>query len=187
MRKYTRLLVSSFFLLLGVVLASFVLAPSIASAQNDQIEAHKEAVRRVIDEGFNQGNFDALDEVFAPDYVGYPPGGGQPESLADFKALIQAYRTAMPDLQATADPVIAEGDWVAFRFSMTGTFQHEMAMGDQTIPPTGQQLTLTANILARLNTEGQVVEEWDEYDYLSIFSQMGRSPSDLLGAPPQGS
>ena len=187
MHRYTKLLVSSFFLLLGVVLATSVLAPSISTAQDDREEAHKEAVRRVVEEGYNQGNVDVVDELIAPDYISYSPGGGEPEDLADFKDSIQAFRAALPDLQATADPIIAEGDWVAFRFTLTGTFENDLTFaGQDPIPPTGQPFTFSSNILGRFNEEGLMVEEWDEFDSLTLLFQLGLSPSDLFAEPTEG-
>ena len=39
----------------------------------DQLEANKALVRRLYEEGFNQGNLDVVDELVAPDVVTHDP------------------------------------------------------------------------------------------------------------------
>ena len=79
MRHNTKLLYGSFFLFLGIALAAVALTPAVSIAQDDQEEAHKEVVRRIVEEGFNQGNVAVIDELVAEDYVSYSLGGVETE------------------------------------------------------------------------------------------------------------
>jgi predicted ester cyclase len=156
------------------VLAVVLLGTMVVGAQDDREQANKEVVARIVDEAFNQGIYDVFDEAFAEAFVSHAPeGDGDAES---FKGLIMASRAAFPDLQATADPVIAEGEWVALRFVMNGTFQNELVMPPQVFPPTGEPVQLTVNVLMRFNADGQLAEEWDESDNLSWWTQLGIIP-----------
>jgi predicted ester cyclase len=171
--------------LAGLLLLSGLLFPRISAAQDDMGQAHKDALMRIVDEAFNQGNVDVLDEVLAEDYISHNPDGTT-GNRDEFKQDILAWRAALPDLVATADPVIAEGDWIALRFTMTGTFTNELVNpGQDPIAPTGQPFTFTSNILSRFNAEGQIVEEWDEFDTLTILIQLG-ALDDMIAAMSAG-
>ena len=53
-------------------------------------EENKAIVRRQEEELFTQGNLDAADEVYAPDYVGHDPSN--PEDIRGLEAAKQARR-----------------------------------------------------------------------------------------------
>ena len=175
MTRFKISLVASSLALVVAIVSTIALTAQVG-AQDDMEQAHKAVVVRVIDEAFNQGILDVFEEGFAPDYVFHSPGGD--ESAEDFMGFIMAARAAFPDLQATADPVIAEGEWVALRFTMTGTFENELAFPSlpEAIPPSGDPVVLTINVILRFNEDGQIVEEWDEYDNLGWFTQLGILP-----------
>lgn len=181
MQRYPKvLLLSVLVLAVGLALTFFSLSIHTTTAQDDQEQAHKDAVMRIIEEGFNQGNADVVDEVVAENYVSYS-SDGTTEDRESFKESITAFHGAIPDLQATADPLLADGDWVAFRFTMTGTFQNDLVFsGEDPIPATGQPLTYTANILIRFDENGQMVEEWDESDTFVFLEQLGML-DDVMG------
>lgn len=155
-----------------LLLASFATAlPSISRAYSDE-DDNRETILRIINEGFNQGNVDVLDEVTTSDYVSHNPDG----STADregIKQMILAFRAAMPDLNATAAPIIAEDEWVALRLTITGAFQGEFSMEGMAFPPTGEPVTFAANIISHFNEDGLLVEEWVEYDLATFAQQLG--------------
>src|SRR5262245_55524294 len=95
--------------LLVLVFALSLTAAPFVSAQSDP----RTGIQRVIDEAFNQGQLDVIDEVFAENYVSHPDDGDRDA----FKANILAQRDAMPDLHASADLITVEGEWAAFRFT----------------------------------------------------------------------
>ncbi len=166
-------LLSTLVLAAGLALTFFSSSAHTSTAQDDQEQAHKDAVNRIIEEGFNQGNPAVVDELVAEDYVSYASDGST-ETRDDFKQSIQSFHDAIADLHATADPLLADGEWVAFRFVLTGTFQNELVFpGEDPIPPTGQPLTFTANIIARFNEDGKLAEEWDESDTFVFLGQLG--------------
>lgn len=54
--------------------------------------------RRFFDEIWSQGDFDLVDELFAPEYVGHPSG---PEAIVHGPAGVKEY-TRRPEVEATA-------------------------------------------------------------------------------------
>ena len=132
------------------------------------VEANQANIIRLGEEVFNKGNLAVVDELIAPNYVMHQVNGQEIKGLDGFKQIITMYRTAFPDLQAGIDSIVAEGDMVAIRFTMRGTFKGEM-MG---IAPTGKQCTFTQAIFHRMEG-GKQVEAWSYSDQLSTYQQMG--------------
>lgn len=120
-------------------------------------ETNKEAVRRVFEEFMNRGDLQAIDELVADDYQVYDPPG-IPPGKEGFRALVNMYRTAAPDLKMTIEDMIAEGDEVAARWAATGTLTGEM-MG---IPPTGQKVEFRAISLFQFK-DGRLAGEWTQF------------------------
>src|SRR5512132_4109065 len=65
--------------------------------------------RRVIEEGFNQGNLAVIDQVYSPQHVNHDAPPMLPQGPAGVKQFIAMYRAAFPDLHTTVDDQIAEG------------------------------------------------------------------------------
>ncbi len=97
-------------------------------------EENKARFRRMYEEGFNQSNLAVAEELTAPDFINHeaPPGKDRgPESM---RQLIPMLRAAFPDLHFTIEDLVAEGDTVAGRLTMSGTHEGSL-MG---MPPTGR-------------------------------------------------
>jgi predicted ester cyclase len=133
-------------------------------------EANKAIYRRAWQELMNQRNLAIVDELFAPNYVLHDPHvplSGR-EALKHFTA---ALHQGFADLRLTLDDLLAEGDKVVQRFTLTGT--HTGAW--QALLPSGTRMTLTGLILGRI-AYGQIVEEWRGADWLSWHQQLGMIP-----------
>jgi predicted ester cyclase len=82
------------------------------------------------------------------------------------------FLTAFPDLHFTVEDMIAEGDKVVARITMSGT-QQGAFMG---IPPTGKHVAFTAIDINRI-AGGKSVEHWWEMDALGLMQQLGVVPA----------
>jgi predicted ester cyclase len=116
-------------------------------------EENKATVRRLMDEVWNQGNLDAIDESLAPDFVNHDAPPGLPSDREGFKQLAVMYKAAFPDMHLHVEDQLAEGDMVVSRWSAHGTHQGEL-MG---IAPTGKEVTVTGIDIDRFEG-GQIVE-----------------------------
>src|SRR3954471_22905751 len=126
-------------------------------------------VRRFIDEVFNAGNFDAVDEILAPDYTHHDPttqefGSG----MEGFKRLMGYYRDAFPDLTITFEDQFAAGDRVVDRWTGQGTHQGEL-MG---ITATGKPVSAIGMSIHRI-VDGRIAETWNIYDAAGMLRQLG--------------
>lgn len=133
-------------------------------------QANIATFRRAIDEGWNRGSLEAIDELFDPDFVEHQVGIGPGRD--GVKGSIRALRTAFPDLHLTFDDVAAVGDVVWARLSATGTHTGPF-MGT---PGTGRPMRVDVIDVARV-VDGRLVEHWGVADRLSVAQQIGLVPS----------
>jgi steroid delta-isomerase-like uncharacterized protein len=135
-------------------------------------EENKALMRRELEEVWNKHNPDAIDEIYAPDFVHHNAPPGTPNDLAGHKALVAMYLGAFPDLKTTIDILVAEGDIVVERSTGTGTHTGEL-MG---IPATGKRMTVTTIAIARI-AGGKIAELWSEVDAMGMMQQLGVIPA----------
>jgi predicted SnoaL-like aldol condensation-catalyzing enzyme len=141
-------------------------------------EQNKKVVLRWREER-NKGNWNIIDELHAPGYVGHIAGvPGPVRGREALKQLFVGYWAAF-DVHATEpDFLIAEGDMVvnreAFRLKHTGAFQG--------IPPTGKEVTVTVTDIYRV-VDGTIVEQWTEGDMLGLMQQLGALPTRVPETP----
>jgi len=119
-------------------------------------EKNKVLVRWWWEEVWGKGNVAAMDEFMAANYVDHPILPGLPPGPEGMKQALTSYRTAFPELQATLDGILAEGDRVALRWSARDTH-----LGDWLgVPPAGHHFTMSGITIYRI-AEGKAVEGWN--------------------------
>ena len=79
--------------------------------------------------------------------------------------------SAFPDLRATVEDEIADGDKVVVRSTWRGTHQGEF----QGIPATGKQVSFPVIDIVRFEN-GKAVEHWGLVDAMSLMQQLGAIP-----------
>ena len=132
------------------------------------IEENKDMFRRFVQEGFNQGNLDLVDDAFDPAFVNHDPDLGTTPDREGLKQFIGLTRGAFPDLRITIEDLVAEGDKAVARMTLTGTHTGEL-MG---IQATGKQVTVSVISIIR-SAGGKAVERWSITDRLSMMQQLG--------------
>ena len=133
----------------------------------------KAIARRFLEEAFNSGNLDVVDEPVAPEFVNHDAALPEPRvGIEAAKASITGYREAFPDLRLTIEQQLAEGEYVTTRWSASGTHQGNL-MG---MAPTGKQATVTGITIDRI-VDGRFVESWTNWDTLGLMQQLGVIPA----------
>jgi steroid delta-isomerase-like uncharacterized protein len=130
---------------------------------------NKEVSTRFIEEVFNKGNYDLIDDLLAENFVAHFGGGEQGRDA--FQQTVRAYRNGFPDYHCTIDDQIAENDQVVTRWTFHGT-QSGQLMG---IPPTGKRVTVTGIAIDRM-ADGKLVESWLEMDAQRMLQDLGVAP-----------
>ncbi len=111
---------------------------------------------------------DVLDEVYAPDLVWHEPDRDV-RGAEEARQFFGVYKSAFPDLHATVEDAIAEGDQVVTRWTIRGTHQGEI---EEFGPPTGRRVEIEGITIHRIE-DGKIAEEWNSYDNLSMMQQLG--------------
>jgi steroid delta-isomerase-like uncharacterized protein len=95
------------------------------------------------------------------------------------KAFFGMFRSAFPDLHATIDDELAEGDRVVQRRTTSGTMRGDF-MG---MPASGKQAAWSGIHIIRL-VDGKLVEHWSVVDMLGMLAQLGfaQGPGASSGA-----
>jgi len=134
-------------------------------------EENKAQFRRAYEELLNQGNLAIADELVAPDFINHeaPPGRNRgPESMRGVATML---RTAFPDLRFTIEELVAEGDIVAGRLTMSGTHEGPLMV----MQPTGRWVRQDHMHFVRFR-DGKAVEHWGVRDDVGMMQQMGVMP-----------
>ena len=135
-------------------------------------------IRRFFAELWNGGSLSAADTLLAPGHVHHVGDGDLtgPESVKQFVA---GLRATFPDMRTTIEDIIAAGDKVVVRFTITGTY-HGQREGFEGIagPAVGKQVSCTGIDIFRL-AGGKIVERWGELDALGLQRQL--SATSTLG------
>jgi steroid delta-isomerase-like uncharacterized protein len=131
------------------------------------IEENKKIVQRY-QEIYNSNDLDSLGEVVAEDLLTPKIMPGIPTGIEGAKAAHRIMLTGFPDYQTIIDDLVAEGDKVAARITMSGTNTGSF-MG---MPATGKYVLFTGMYIARI-ANGKIVEHWGEEDGVSLLQQLG--------------
>ena len=126
------------------------------------IEENKALVQRYIEEAWNNGNIDVLDELLDPDF-----NSGGYGAIAGMKAGIAAYRTSFPDLHFTVEETIGEEDKIAYRWIARGTHQGVY----DGVAPTGKPIAVTGITILRI-ADGRIVEDRAETTVPTLRGQL---------------
>ena len=116
----------------------------------------------------NQGNVNVLDELFVEDFVDRYPVPGETPNKEGFKQFLAGTHETLPDWHWSLEDIIAEGDKVAYRFTMHGTDKG----GYIGLPPTGKEVSFPGVGILRF-AKGKVVERWTIVDSMNILHQLG--------------
>ena len=128
-------------------------------------------MERFTSEFLTTGDAALAEEFVSPDIVLHF-AGQQQRGRDTYLAVVAANADTFEDLVWTVEEMVADGDAVAVRYTMTGTHRGEFAG----IPPTGKAVVAQSMAFYRL-ADGQIVEERAQLDMLGIIQQLGAAPA----------
>lgn len=135
-------------------------------------EENKAIARRQFEEIWNQGKLDLIDTYISADFLNF----GSPCPLDRLRQIVEAWRTAFPDLHFTVDAQIAEADQDVSYCIASGTYLLPfMILGLGKHSLTGKHFAVKHMHLDRL-CDGQIVEHWAVREDLGLLQQLGVIP-----------
>ncbi len=130
-------------------------------------EENKALVRRLLERVRSGWSPGVIEEFFAPSHRRYLNPTTPPLAPDEQRARANRLRAAFPDLTATLEDILAEGDRVAYRLTIRGTHQGAF----QGIAPTGKRVTVSFTAIVRIE-DGRLVEEWGGLDLFDLRQQI---------------
>jgi predicted ester cyclase len=137
------------------------------------VERNKRSMRRVFEEGFSEGRLEVVDECLAADAEDHHDFAPGQDFRAHLKGIITVLRGAMPDLRAEVEDLVAEGDRVAARVRLTGTYTGDR-LGE--MAPRGQRVSVEQFHLVQFDDEARGVRHWANVDEAGLFAQLAAVP-----------
>ncbi len=130
-------------------------------------ETNKAFIKQFMERAFNEGDLTVVDAALTQDGIDHQEALGT-NFATHLKAVITMLRTAFPDLHFELHDMLAEGDLVAFRSTMTGTHRGPF----QGLPPTGTPISVAHMHFVRL-VNGKTSNLWHVWDVAGLMRQLG--------------
>ena len=133
-----------------------------------------EVVELWFDRVWNQGDLMAIDELFSSESIahGLSGEGGRPlQGPAQFKEFAQTFRAAIPDIHIKVLRCVTQGSYCAAHCLVTGSHRG----GSLGVPATDRAIRFEGITLVRVEN-GQILEGWNFFDFLSFYQQIGALP-----------
>ena len=138
------------------------------------LEANKDVIRRLVNDGWGKGDLAVVDALLAPSFVDHAAAlGGGAADAAGFREQVRQFRSAFPDGHTQIDDLIADDDKVVLRWTDGGTHRGEF-MG---VAPTGKRVTMTGIDIYRIE-QGKIAEYRCSEDELGLLRQLGAAPGE---------
>lgn len=156
----------------AALLSFLVLLSGCGPSPEAQTSANKALVERFV-AAINERDFEALDELVAPDVARHSPStpGVTVTNRDELKAFLRQDLIGVPDAVQEIRMMVAEGDKVAVWANYSGT--QDGPLGP--FPASGRPVDLDFAGILRI-AEGHIAEIWAVWDNLSMLSQLGHLP-----------
>lgn len=127
-----------------------------------------EIARRVMDDLFDTGDLDAVDELVHPEFTNHEAGPGNVQGRAGLKETLTWLRGIWGPMRFEVLDLVCEGDKVVARVTVHGRHVGEF-LGR---PPTGEEYAVEHIHIYRIE-DGMLIEHWSVRDDLGQAMQLG--------------
>jgi steroid delta-isomerase-like uncharacterized protein len=130
-----------------------------------RIEDGNKSIAQQFFELLNRNELDKLDSVLARNIVWHGTGGiGSLNGIESYRKAASSMLEAFPDTKTVLDMIIAEGDKVAMRYTVSATHKSEF-IG---FPATDEKLVISGNSILRIDA-GKIAEVWHGADLMGLM------------------
>jgi predicted ester cyclase len=138
-----------------------------ACQQADNTAETEAMIQSFVEEVWNQGNLDKIDEMVAADYFRHNPKSlesivpPEVQGLEAFKAYVENVRTIYPDFKVDIEDIVVGGDKATLRWTISGTHKDY-----------NKQINVGGISITRI-ADGKLAEEWVSWDTHGVTQQLG--------------
>lgn len=134
----------------------------------DGTTANEDLVRDYLARIWGRRDLDALGDFLAPHYRRHLSPTIEPLTVEGQRQRLSGFQAAFPDAEIGVDAIVADGDLVAFRSTLTGTHRAPI-LG---LAPTSRRIEVSLLDIVRIE-DGLFVEHWGGPDLLDLARQLG--------------
>ena len=134
-------------------------------------EENKAVLRRWFDEVWNNARADVIEELFDENGIAHGLSDDPSNPIRgprDYRPFYEAFRQGFPNLKVIIEDMVAEGDKVAARCSVRGSHEGEFLGRAATQSP----VEITGITIVRIYN-GKIVEAWNNFDFMTLYKQVG--------------
>jgi len=121
---------------------------------------HQSLTYRWMEEVWNNGRDDAIDEMLDANAVVHGIEGINEPGPNGFKVFYQSFRQQFPKVHVEVEDVISEAGFETSRCTVDGTTAN------------GQDVHFTGMTFVKISN-GKIVEAWNNFDFMSMYHQLG--------------
>jgi len=134
--------------------------------------------RQIVDHAWKlmmSGKLDGLEDILDRDCEFGMSGGIRARGVAGFRAMLQMWLKAFPDLRHEVRETVEQGDTIAVRLFVRGTHTGPLESPQGTIPATGKSVTWDSVDWVKIRA-GKIAS-WTVYeDQMAFLAQLGLAP-----------
>jgi len=123
---------------------------------------------------WNQADAGTIDRILSADGRAHGLGPTPIVGRADFHAFYQGFRQTFPDIHVEVVRSVTQGDMVSVHCHVTATHS-----GPGLGAPSGRRVDFWGHCMARVQN-GQLVEGWNTFDFLTCYQQIGLLPQQVV-------
>lgn len=142
---------------------------------SQDVDANLERSRRLYEEVFGKGNYDAAEELMAADIINHGSGSPPLPGTGGIKRQAALLRTAIPDLRVTLNDQFGHDDRVVSRWTGSGTHSGPLNLPTGPLEATGKSISSDEIRIDRY-AGGRIAESWWIPDRFTFFQQLGLLP-----------
>jgi steroid delta-isomerase-like uncharacterized protein len=147
----------------------------LAERRSTMSDENKNIARRLMEEGWNKGRLEVVDELMSPGCRFHDPVfPSLTNGAGNYKQHMQSCKGGFPDLKFTIEDTIAERNEVVQHWTARGTHRGAF-LG---MPATNKSAAVSGTSIVRIE-KGKIVEQWSDWNLLSLMERLG------LAAPAQ--
>jgi hypothetical protein len=151
-----------------------VKTPEVLARETRNLSTIVDTIERML----NTGDFSTARKSWAEDIIFHSPSGRTTRTVSEMVAELDAAHHAFPDLHLEIHEMLAEDNYAAVRYTLTGTHRGDF----NGIPPTHRSFTVSEMIFYRFDEGGMLREMWPLIDFMGLMRQIGLMPE---GPPPK--
>lgn len=136
---------------------------AVAAAENQ-----KTAIAVKWYEAFDKNKPEILDAILSDGWRDIPDAPGTQSGAQPAKAVLKMLHTAFPDFRIRIEDIVAEGNKVVVRSTISGTQKGPFAW----LPASGRKLQIQA-VDIHLVEDGKIQKTWHTEDWMSGLRQLG--------------